>query len=68
MRIPMVQTRVLIEFTDGTSIDTHLYMSATGRVQDILNDDRLFIPLDVKGRIELVNKNQIRRVLPHDDD
>ncbi len=68
MRIPMVQTRVLIEFVDGTSFDTHLYMSATGRVQDILNDDRLFIPVEVKGRIELVNKSQIRRVLPHDDD
>ena len=67
MRIPMVQTRVLIEFVDGTSVDTHLYMSATGRIQDILNDERLFIPVDVNGRIELVNKNQIRRVLPHDD-
>jgi hypothetical protein len=68
MRIPMVQTRVLIEFVDGSSVDTHLYIRATGRVQDILNDERQFIPVDVRGHVEMINKNQIRRVLPHDDD
>lgn len=67
MRIPMVQTRVLVEFVDGTNVNTHLYMSATGRIQDVLNDERQFIPIDVDGHIELINKNQIRRVLPRDD-
>ncbi|MBT6117667.1 MAG: hypothetical protein HOH66_07350 [Rhodospirillaceae bacterium] len=66
MRIPMVQTRVHLEFTDGTSVDASLYISATGRVQDVLNDDRLFVPLNVQGHVEMINKNQIRRVVPND--
>ncbi|MBT5416049.1 MAG: hypothetical protein HOH66_07365 [Rhodospirillaceae bacterium] len=47
MRIPLVQTGVRIEFTDGTSLDARLFICATARVQDVLNDERLFVPLNV---------------------
>ena len=66
MRIPLVQTGVRIEFTDGTSLDARLFICATARVQDVLNDERLFVPLNVQGHVEMINKNQIRRVVPND--
>lgn len=67
MRIPVIQASVRIEFTDGTSLDAGLYISATARVQDVLNDERLFFPVNVQGRIELINKGQIRRMIRLDD-
>lgn len=42
--------RVKIKLNDGSSITAFIYLSRGQRVQDILNDDRMFIPILHKSK------------------
>lgn len=53
---------------DGTSLRAYLFVRDMQRVNDLLNDERRFIPFeDVGGQIRLVNKDHILTVIPADD-
>ncbi len=63
------KTEVELQCTDGITLRGNLYVDEMKRVNDLLNDERAFIPfMDISGRVRLVNKNLIISVLPSEQE
>ncbi len=63
------KTEVDLQCRDGITFRGHLYIDGMKRVNDLLNDERAFIPfMDISGKIRLINKNMIISVLPSDQE
>lgn len=66
-KIPKVREPAEITFLDGSTLEGHLFIEATTRVQDLLNGPSLFFPfVDRENTLHLVNKHSIARVRPVD--
>lgn len=65
--IPRIRRSVEITLVSGETLSSGLYLLANERVQDILNDERHFLPVDIAGKgIVLVGKTAIAQVRPLD--
>ncbi len=52
---------------DGSVLTGYVFVEATARIQDLLNDNLPFMPfIDGQETVHLINKNAIVRVLPFD--
>jgi len=66
-RIPKIQERVEITMSDGAVLKGHVFIEATMRIQDLLNDAPRFFPLmDDNAEVHLISKAAIARVRPYD--
>ena len=61
------RVEVDIVLTDGTKLNGFVFVSSGERVQDLLNEDRLFVPLQFANQeILLINKTSIALCKPLD--
>ena len=66
-RIPKIREYAEITLSDGTVLTGYVFVEATARIQDLLNDESAFLPfVDGQETVHLVNKTAIVRVLPYD--
>jgi DnaJ-domain-containing protein 1 len=64
-RIPKAKLEVEIELDDGRSLAGALYITPQGRLTDLLNDKRLFLPFERSdGTFTTLAKTSIRMVTP----
>ena len=60
---PKVKTEVEVALTDGTVMTGSMFLLASQRVLDIVNDDRRFVPFAASdGPISVINKEVIARI------
>lgn len=66
--IPKVKIETLILMTDGTELQGSVFIRATQRVLDLMNEPGLFFPISCSrtGEITLVNKSAINNIKPLD--
>ncbi len=66
--IPKVKVETLILMTDGTEIEGSVFIRATQRVLDLMNEPGMFFPISCArtGEITLVNKSAINNIKPLD--
>ncbi|WP_417514916.1 hypothetical protein [Minwuia sp.] len=64
--VPKVKVDTLILMTDGTEIEGSVFIRATQRVLDLMNEPGLFFPVSCArtGEITLVNKTAINNIKP----
>ena len=64
--VPKVQVQALILMTDGTELEGSVFIRATQRVLDLMNEPGMFFPLSCSrtGEITLVNKANINNIKP----
>ncbi len=56
-----------ITLTDGGVMTGYVFVEATSRIQDLLNEEPSFFPfIDKEERIHIVNKHMIVHVRPFD--
>ncbi|MBI3454114.1 MAG: hypothetical protein HY057_15010 [Rhodospirillales bacterium] len=66
--IPKVREHAQITMTDGTTLNGYMFVEATSRIQDVLNDTAPFFAfVDSNDEILLINKSAVVRVRPHDN-
>lgn len=67
--VPKIKVESLILMTDGTQLHGNIFIQATQRVLDLMNDPARFFPLeDIRtGEITLVNKFAINNIKPLDE-
>lgn len=66
-RIPKLRQYAEISMSDGSVFTAYVFVEATARIQDLLNNDLAFMPFsDGQETVHLINKNAIVRVLPYD--
>lgn len=66
-KIPKVREYAELTLTDGTILSGYVFVDATARIQDLLNDDAPFMPFIDNGEtVHLVNKMAIVRIQPFD--
>lgn len=66
-RIPKLRQYAEITMNDGSVLTGYVFVEATARIQDLLNDNLPFMPfIDGQETVHLINKNAIVRVLPFD--
>jgi len=53
---------VEITLTDGTSLQAKVFLPMQGRISDLLNDERCFLPAECDGEHLALAKNAIRQV------
>jgi hypothetical protein len=64
-RIPKVRQYAEITLADGTVLKGYVFIEVTARVQDLLNDERMFFPFTTEhDELLLFNKSAIVRVRP----
>ena len=64
-KLPKQKMPAEIELVDGSRLKVLLFVSPQGRVLDMLNDSRAFLPLESDGgEVFFVRKDAIRRVAP----
>jgi len=64
-RMPRAKLEVEIELDDGRSLAGALYITPQGRLTDLLNDKRLFLPFERSdGTFTTLAKTSIRMVTP----
>jgi DnaJ-domain-containing protein 1 len=64
-KIPRAKLQVEIELDDGRSLTGALYITPQGRLQDILNDKRMFLPFERSdGTFTTIAKTSIRMATP----
>ena len=64
-KLPKRKMAVAIELTSGDRVSGALFISPQGRVLDLLNDDRGFLPFETdEGALTFLRKEAIRRVTP----
>ena len=67
LKIPKVREYAEILLSDGTTLTGYVFVEATARIQDLLNDTAPFIPfVDETETVHLINKGAIVRVRPFD--
>ncbi|MEW5703708.1 MAG: hypothetical protein AB1781_03865 [Pseudomonadota bacterium] len=66
-RIPKVREYVEITLHDGKILKGHVFIEATMRIQDLLNDPNQFFPfLDEAEQMHLISKTAVAHVRPYD--
>ena len=66
-KIPKIQQHAEITLSDGVVLSGYVFVEATARIQDLLNDDVPFMPfIDEEDAVHLLNKSAIVRVRPFD--
>jgi hypothetical protein len=66
-KIPKVREHVRMTLTNGEELLGCVFIEATTRIQDLLNNDAHFIPfIDDREALRLINKASILQVLPID--
>lgn len=66
-KIPKVREYAELSLTDGTVLSGYVFVEATARIQDLLNDGAPFMPfIDANETVHLVNKLAIVRIQPFD--
>jgi DnaJ-domain-containing protein 1 len=64
-KLPKRKITADLELSDGTRLKARLFVSPQGRVLDMLNDGRAFLPLETEsGEVVFLHKEAIRRVAP----
>lgn len=67
-KIPKIREYVEITMQDGTVLKGHVFIEATMRIQDLLNDSLHFFPFMEAGeKVHLISKAAVARVRPYDD-
>ncbi|WP_416897467.1 MAG: hypothetical protein ACMVY4_18625 [Minwuia sp.] len=64
--VPKVKVQTLILMNDGTELEGSVFIRATQRVLDLMNEPGMFFPLACSrtGEITLVNKANINNIKP----
>ncbi len=66
-KVPKVREYAEITLTDGTVLTGYVFVEASSRIQDLLNEQPAFFPfVDKEERIHLLNKQMIVHVRPFD--
>jgi len=66
-KIPKVREYAELSLSDGTVLSGYVFVEATARIQDLLNDPAPFMPfIDGNETVHLVNKLAIVRIQPFD--
>lgn len=66
-KIPKVREYAELTLSDGTVMSGYVFVDATARIQDLLNDEAAFMPfIDQDETIHLLNKAAIVRIRPFD--
>jgi hypothetical protein len=66
-KIPKVREHAEIALADGTSMKGYVFVDATSRIQDLLNEPSVFFPfIDDQDVVYLINKRHVARVKPFD--
>ena len=66
-KIPKVREYAELSLPDGTILTGYVFVEATARIQDLLNDSTPFMPfIDQNETVHLVNKQAIVRSQPFD--
>jgi hypothetical protein len=66
-KIPKVREYAELSLSDGTVLSGYVFVEATARIQDLLNDSAPFMPfIDANETVHLVNKQAIVRIQPFD--
>jgi hypothetical protein len=66
-KIPKRRIDVEVELEDGTVLEGALFVTAQGRLQDLLNDERRFLPFtSADSAIMFLGKSAISRVILRD--
>lgn len=56
-----------VHFSDGSVVEGKLFIEFGTRVLDLLNDAHTFMPILAEdGSIQLLNKFEVVRVIPHE--
>ena len=64
-KLPKRRASAEIELVDGRVIKVLLFVSPQGRILDMLNDGRAFLPVESEeGEVAFLRKEAIRRVTP----
>jgi hypothetical protein len=65
--IPKVRYACDLVLTDGTRMEGDIFLEATARMQDMLNDPKPFFPfVDSNNVVHLINKAALIRAVPRD--
>lgn len=66
-RIPKIREYAEILLSDGVVMTGYVFVEATARIQDLLNDSAPFMPfVDDTETVHLINKAAIVRLRPFD--
>jgi hypothetical protein len=66
-KIPKVREYAELELADGTKMTGYMFVEATSRIQDVLNDEKAYFAFAGEDEsVVLVNKAAILRVRPFD--
>lgn len=66
-KIPKLREYAEIELADGSKMTGHMFVEATTRIQDVLNDDLAYFAfIDEEEHVHLLNKAAVMRVRPFD--
>jgi hypothetical protein len=66
-KVPKVREYAEIALSNGSVMMGYVFVEATSRIQDLLNEEPVFFAfIDKEERIHLVNKNMIVHVRPFD--
>ena len=64
-KLPKRRASAEIELVDGRVMQVQLFVSPQGRILDMLNDGRAFLPVESgEGEVAFLRKESIRRVTP----
>src|SRR5262249_41268580 len=64
-KLPKRKIEVIVELVDTGRVDGVLFVSPQGRISDLLNDDRLFLPFETAdGGVTFLRKSSVLRVTP----
>ena len=65
--IPKIKEFAELTLDDGVVLKGYVFVDATARIQDLLNDPTPFFPfIDETDNIHLINKSVIVRARPYD--
>lgn len=66
-RVPKIREYAEIVLSDGVLLTGYVFVEATARIQDLLNDSAPFMPfVDDTETVHLINKAAVVRVRPFD--
>ena len=66
-KVPKVREYAEIALSNGSVMMDYVFVEATSRIQDLLNEEPVFFAfIDKEERIHLVNKHMIVHVRPFD--
>lgn len=66
-KIPKVREYAELTLSDGRRLTGYVFIEATSRIQDLLNNTARFFPfIDTNEQIHLISKDWVMHVRPHD--